>query len=131
MTVWKKYAPLGSYGLNQGRMQLDRPIHCLSFSWVPLKVQRELCENFFERVLLYWSIQCPSCHLYMDDRKNYVGSVIPSPLWHNCIWYCTLIGVESTSWIVLLLEKHMNIHIDSVGSVTFVGVFSKNNKHLY
>ena len=25
----------GSYGLNPGRMQLDRPIHCWTFSWVP------------------------------------------------------------------------------------------------
>ena len=67
----------------------------------------------------------------MDNYKSYVGSVIPPPPGHNCIWNCIVISVESTSWKVLLLEKHMDSHIDLVGSVTFVEIFSKTNKHLY
>ena len=31
----KEICSLGSYGLNPGKMQLDRPIHCWSFFWVP------------------------------------------------------------------------------------------------
>ena len=61
----------------------------------------------------------------------YIGSVIPSPTWHNCIWKCTVTSVESFSWIVLLLEKHIDSHVDLIGSVTFVKIFSKSNKHLY
>ena len=67
----------------------------------------------------------------MDNHKSLVGSVIPSPSRHNCIWNCTVISVECTSWIVLFLEKHMEGHIDSVGCVTFVEIFPKTNKHLY
>ena len=31
----KEICSPGSYGINPGRMQLDRPIHCWSFGWVP------------------------------------------------------------------------------------------------
>ena len=88
-------------------------------------------KSIFEIVLLSESIQCLTCHLHMDDCKSCVGSVIPSPPWHNCNWNCTVISVESTFWIVLLLEKHMDSHIDSVGSVTFLEIFSKIKNHLY
>ena len=49
--------------------------------------------------------QCLWCHLHIDNHKRYVGSVIPTPTWHNCIWNCTVTSVENISWIVLLLEN--------------------------
>ena len=80
-----------------------------------LKVQCELCEKH------YWNSFVIRKH--MHDCKSYVGSVIPSTPWHNCIWNYIVISVESTSCIILLIEKHMDSHIDLVGAVTFVEMF--------
>ena len=38
----KEICSRGRYGLNPGRLQLDRPIHCWSFSWVPWLLRSKL-----------------------------------------------------------------------------------------